>query len=85
MTGDCVKYNDTPHVPSAAIMCEVCVIIVIVEEGELKIDCRSQISERKTNKQQQQKLYSLCYTLYVVNPCSSLFKTKHNISGYHDG
>jgi len=46
MTGDCVKYIDTSHVPSAAIMCEVCVIIVNVEEGKLEIDCRSQKSER---------------------------------------
>lgn len=34
------------NVPRAAIMCEVCVIIVTVEEGELKLDrCSAEISE----------------------------------------
>jgi hypothetical protein len=35
------------NVPRAAIMCEVCVIIVTVEEGELKVDrCTAEISEQ---------------------------------------
>jgi len=33
------------NVPSAAIMCAVCVIVVTVQEGELKIDRCSEISE----------------------------------------
>jgi len=34
------------NIPCAAIMCEVCVIIVTVEVGELKIDrCSAEISE----------------------------------------
>lgn len=33
------------NVPRAAIMCEVCVIIANVEEGELKIDRCSEISD----------------------------------------
>ena len=40
------KNKTCENVPRAAFMCEVCVIILNVEEGELNIDrCSAEISE----------------------------------------
>jgi len=50
------------NVPPAAIMCKVCVIINIVEKGELKIDrCSAEISE--SLKKKSIWLPCRCYTL----------------------